>query len=83
MKQVKIYSKKICPFCVAAKNLLEQKGVSFEEVMLDGKHEELQQLVQKTNFRTVPQIFIGEEFIGGYQELAALNDKGQLDQKLN
>ncbi len=79
MAQVKMYSKKICPYCVRAKNLLQQKGVEIEEILMDGRYEELAELVAKTGMRTVPQIFIGDHFVGGYTELAALEREGKLD----
>ena len=65
-----------------AKKLLNDKGVDFEEKVLDGKNEELQALRQKTGMRTVPQIFINDELIGGYDELNELNETGQLENKL-
>ncbi len=83
MKIVKLYSWSYCPYCVHAKNLLKRKQVEFEDINLDGKDDELKNLIEKTGHRTVPQIFIGEEFIGGYSELSALDASGELDKKLN
>ncbi|MCH2535418.1 MAG: glutaredoxin 3 [Bdellovibrionales bacterium] len=82
MKEIKLYSWSYCPYCVSAKKLLQQKGYNFEEVILDGKDAELEALRAKTQQRTVPQIFVGEEFIGGYSELAALETTGELDKKV-
>lgn len=82
MAKVTMYSWTVCPFCVRAKNLLLAKGVDFEEINLDGRDEELKKLRERTHFRTVPQIFIGNEFIGGFQELAALDAQGKLDEML-
>ncbi len=79
MANVKMYSKEICPFCVRAKTLLKNKGVEIEEIMMDGKYDELAELVAKTGMRTVPQIFIGDHFVGGFQELSELESKGELD----
>lgn len=79
MPNVKMYSKKVCPFCVRAKNLFKQKGIEVEEILLDGKFDELAELVAKTGMRTVPQIFIGDHFVGGYTELAELERDGKLD----
>jgi glutaredoxin 3 len=62
--------------------LLKRKGVAFEEINLDGRDDELQALRERTGLRTVPQIFIGEEMVGGFTELAALDSSGELDQKL-
>lgn len=83
MKSVKVYTITPCPYCERAKNLLSSKNIPFEEVNLDGKDDELQALKDKTGLRTVPQIFIGEELIGGFSELASLDDSGDLDKKLS
>ena len=84
MAFVKIYTTPSCPYCIRAKMLLNNKGVSFEEVsMYDVSSEERQQLAQKTNnYRTVPQIFINDRFIGGYDQLASLERQGELDAML-
>ena len=80
---VKVYSTTYCPFCVAAKNLLKQKGISFEEIMVDGDQEKRRWLVDQTGQTTVPQIFIHGQSIGGFQELAQLEDEGKLDKLIN
>ena len=77
-----MYTWTVCPYCVWAKNLLNRKGIAFEEINLDGKDDELVELRQKTKFRTIPQIFIGEDFIGGFDELSALDKSGDLDRRL-
>jgi glutaredoxin 3 len=82
MKAVEIYTKESCPFCVRAKQLLTQKGVAFVEHNLEGKPDELEALKKKTGWRTVPQIFIGGELIGGFSELSALEFSGKLDERL-
>lgn len=61
-----------------AKNLLNSKGIAFEEINLDGKEDELVALRKRTGHRTVPQIFFDDKFVGGYSELAALDAQGQL-----
>jgi glutaredoxin 3 len=71
-----------CPFCQRAKSLLEKKGIAFEEIVLDGKEDELQALRRRTGQRTVPQIFIGDELIGGFSDMAALDASGELDKLL-
>jgi len=81
-KKVKIYTWTVCPYCVRAKNLLNNKGVLFEEINLDGQENELEALSAKTGYRMIPQIFIGDEFIGGFQDLSALEAAGTLDKKL-
>jgi glutaredoxin 3 len=79
MAKVVIYSKTYCPFCVRAKNLLNGKGVAFEEIMVDSDPELFNQLKQKSGMLTVPQIFINDQLVGGYTELADLDSQGQLD----
>lgn len=80
--EVKLYTWNNCPYCVRAKSLLTSKGVSFEEINLDGKDAEFQALKERTGWKTVPQIFIGEKMIGGYTDLAALDASGELDKML-
>ncbi|MEQ1878087.1 MAG: glutaredoxin 3 [Bdellovibrionia bacterium] len=77
--QVKMYTTTYCPYCVRAKHLLKSKGIPFEEINLSGKDDELDALKERTGWRTVPQIFIGEQLVGGYTELAALDANGKLD----
>ncbi|MCB0378307.1 MAG: glutaredoxin 3 [Bdellovibrionales bacterium] len=81
MAKVTIYSKTYCPFCVRAKSLLESKGADFEEIMVE-KASAFAELKERTSMRTVPQIFINDELIGGYTELAALDEEGRLDELL-
>ncbi|MDG2305999.1 MAG: glutaredoxin 3 [Candidatus Binatia bacterium] len=83
MSAVKIYTTPYCPYCHAAKDLLAEKGVAFTEVDVAGDFEERARLADVTGQRTVPQIFIGDESIGGYDELAALESRGQLDPLLS
>lgn len=83
MAKVTIYSKTYCPFCVRAKNLLERKGIEFEEVMVDSDPALFADLKKRSGMMTVPQIFINDELVGGYTELAELEDKGLLDAKVN
>ena len=77
-KKIEVYTWGYCPFCIRAKNLLKDKGLEFTEVALDGKDDELMALRERTGQRTVPQIFIDDEFIGGFSELSALNASGGL-----
>jgi len=79
MAKVVIYTKSRCPYCVAAKNLLSQKGVSFEEIYMDDQPEAYAELKQRTGMMTVPQIFINDQLIGGYSDLAALDQDKKLD----
>ena len=77
-KKIEIYTWGYCPYCVRAKNLLTEKGLAFTEISLDGKDNELMALRERTGQRTVPQIFIDDQFIGGFTELSALNSSGSL-----
>lgn len=58
---------------------MDKKGVAYEEVVLDGKDKELNELRQRTGMRTVPQIFINEKLIGGFSDMTQLDQEGQLD----
>ena len=82
MPKVIIYSKEICPYCVRAKALLGRKGVNFTEIKItDDKSRE--EMMQKSGGRmTVPQIFIGDFHVGGYDDLRALDVSGKLDELL-
>lgn len=84
MKPVTIYTTPTCPYCVAAKQLLTSKSVDFDEIsMYDISADDRQALSEKTNgYRTVPQIFIGETFVGGFDQLNKLNQDGKLDEML-
>ena len=82
MKSVKMYTTQWCPYCIRAKQLLKMRDVPFEDVDVAGDDETREWLVQATGQRTVPQIFIGDESIGGFTELAALDRSGELDAKL-
>ncbi|MDP2723341.1 MAG: glutaredoxin 3, partial [Bacteroidales bacterium] len=67
-----------CPYCRAAKSLLNSKNISFEEISVEGDDAKRQWLMKETGQRTVPQIFINNQSIGGYQELAELDRNGEL-----
>lgn len=83
MKQVVIYSKDPCPYCVMAKKLLTEKGVSdVNEIRIDLNPDERDKMIEKTGRMTVPQIFIGEVHVGGFDDLAKLNREGKLDELL-
>lgn len=80
MPLVTIYTKSWCSYCAAAKELLSGKGVAFEEIEITGREAEKAQMVERAGGRTsVPQIFIGERHIGGFDDLNALDRKGELD----
>ncbi|MBL6749669.1 MAG: glutaredoxin 3 [Nevskia sp.] len=80
MKPVVVYSTRICPYCVMAKRLLSSKGVKFVDVAVDADAARRTEMLERSGGRrTVPQIFIGERHVGGYDDLAALERAGQLD----
>ena len=79
MAKITLYSADWCPFCVRAKRLLEGKGVAFDEVNVDQSPGKREEMVAKTGHKTIPMIFINDKFIGGFSELSALNEKGELD----
>ena len=83
MAQVTIYTKPYCPYCVRAVSLLEQKGVAFTEIEAAFDPAKRQEMMQRAKGRaTFPQIFIGEEHIGGCDEMMALESRGKLDDLL-
>ncbi len=73
-----IYSTSHCPYCVRAKELLKRKGVSFNEILVDEDDKKREEMIAKTNRYTVPQIFINDQHIGGYDDLYALDHAGKL-----
>lgn len=79
MTDVVIYTTTICPYCVRAKQLFQRKGVSYREVDVSFDQAERMALVARTKQRTVPQIFINDQHIGGCDDLYALERSGQLD----
>ncbi len=81
-KQVTIYTIRTCPHCMRAKQLLKAKAVPFKEVDVTEDENKRTEIERQTGWMTVPMIFIGEEFIGGADELARLANSGGLDSKL-
>lgn len=83
MPPVTIYTTSWCPYCKAAKALLTRKSVAFTEIDVDGKPELRQAMTARAGGRTsVPQIFIGEQHVGGSDDIHALDARGELDQLL-
>jgi glutaredoxin 3 len=82
MSDVQVYVTDYCPYCTRAIALLEKRGIPYEEIDVTGNHEKRAWLVQTTGRRTVPQIFIKGESIGGSDELHALDRSGELAKKL-
>jgi glutaredoxin 3 len=80
MQSVVIYTKSTCPYCHAAKDLLNQKGAAFDEISVDGDRAAQANMAARAGGRsTVPQIFIGEKHVGGCDDLYALDAEGKLD----
>ncbi len=79
---VVIYVTQFCPYCVMAKQLLTRKGIPFETIAVDGNSDARNWLIRETQQRTVPQIFIRGQSIGGFQELAAMDRSGALAEAL-
>ena len=82
MAHVKMYTRKWCGYCTAAENLLDAKGVRYEQIDCTGDHATRAWLVKATGRSTVPQIFIDGKPIGGYDDLRALDRRGELDRML-
>ena len=80
MKKVVIYTGPMCNFCSAAKHLLNKKKVSYEEIDIGYDEKKREEMLKKSNgAKTIPQIFIEDKHIGGYVELKALDNRGELD----
>jgi glutaredoxin 3 len=80
MKNVEIYSSTGCPYCIRAKSLLKNKGVLYRELVIDSNPELAAEAVRRSDgMRTVPQIFIENDHVGGYDDLVALDKNGELN----
>jgi len=83
MPRITMYSTGVCPYCQMAERLLRAKGISaIDKVRVDLEPERRVEMMEKTGRRTVPQIYIGDTHVGGYEELAALERAGSLDELL-
>ena len=83
MARIRMYSTAVCPFCLRAEMLLKAKGITeIEKIRVDLDPRQREEMTQKTGRRTVPQIYIGEAHVGGFDELAALEHAGKLDSLL-
>jgi glutaredoxin 3 len=79
MAEIVIYTTRICPYCIMAKRLLDKKGASYTEIDVESKPGLREELIRKTKRRTVPQIYIGDLHVGGFDELYALDRLRKLD----
>lgn len=77
-----MYSTRFCPYCVRARMLLKRKGVTYEDIAVGGNAELWLEMEQRSGRETVPQVFIGDHHVGGYDDLAAANRSGELDNLL-
>lgn len=83
MPRITMYCTSWCGFCAMARRLLESKGQSWEEIDVDAESGRRDEMIQRSGRRTVPQIWIGEQHVGGYDDLIALERAGRLDALLS
>lgn len=74
-----LFTWRLCPFCVRAKRLLEQKGIQYEEILVDRDPPGFEKMKRLSGQATVPQIWIGQKHIGGFTDLRAIDSSGELD----
>jgi glutaredoxin 3 len=79
MPEILIYTTNICPYCIMAKRLLDKKGVSYTEINVEAQTGLREEMMRKTKRRTVPQIYIGDLHVGGFDDLYALEQGKKLD----
>ncbi|WP_140723413.1 glutaredoxin 3 [[Pseudomonas] boreopolis] len=77
--QITLYSTAVCPYCVAAKNFLKSKGQSWTEVRIDLDPAEREKMIARARRTSVPQIFVGDVHVGGYDDMMALHRAGKLE----
>jgi glutaredoxin 3 len=82
MPRVTIYTRQFCGYCSAAKRLLQDRGVAFEEIDATGDPDRRNEMISRSGRFTFPQIFIGEDHVGGCDDLFALQARGELDRLL-
>ena len=79
MKKVVIYSTRICPYCMRAKNFFEKKNISFDEIRIDQDPAQMQKMMEMSKRQSVPQIFIGDYHVGGFDDLMEHDIDGKLE----
>ena len=85
MARILMYSTRVCPYCIRAEQLLAKKGIAadqIEKIRVDDHPQQREEMIRITGRRTVPQIFIGERHVGGFDDLAELDAAGELDSLL-
>ena len=84
MKNITVYMGPMCGYCDAAKRLLNKKNIPYKEINIALEEGKMEEMLKKSNgMKTIPQIFIEDHHIGGYDELRALENKGELDKLIN
>lgn len=79
MARIEMYSTRVCPYCVAAKNLLKARGLEWSETLIDTDPAERERMLERSDgARTVPQLFVNDHHVGGYDELVAADHSGLL-----
>ncbi|MDM8561427.1 glutaredoxin 3 [Candidatus Parabeggiatoa sp. HSG14] len=78
MPTVRMYCTQNCPYCIRAEQFLNKKGVQIQKILVDYNRDEMKKMIEITGRRTVPQIFIGEQHVGGYDDLVELDIEGGL-----
>jgi len=81
--QVVIFSKPLCPYCAAAKSLLHEKGVAYREIDVSRNAAARDEMIRRSGRVTVPQIFINDRHVGGFDDLSQLDQQGELDPLLH
>lgn len=79
MPKITIYTANLCPYCTMAKRLFDKKGAAYSEINVDSKPGLRQEMMEQTRRRTVPQIYIGDKHVGGFDDLRALETNNELD----
>jgi glutaredoxin 3 len=79
MQKVLMYTTGVCPYCVAAKNILKRKGAEIEEIRIDLDPAKRDEMMARSQRRTVPQIYVGDVHVGGHDDMVALDRAGKLD----
>ncbi len=81
--KITMYGSEHCSYCMAARMLLKKKGIEYEEFLISNEPALREEMIQRSNRTSVPQIFIDDQAIGGFDELYELEDSGELDRMLN
>ena len=81
-QNITMYSTRFCPYCIRARFLLDSKNVTYTDIGVDARPELRREMMEKSGRRTVPQIWIGDRHVGGYDDLAMLEQRGELNELL-